>query len=285
MKKLIENYINSTFGRGLIADLKLILGEKVNIFNMLNRETMWFPEGEVNFRKNRVIRVLKQVKAKADTDEDMSHHFQMAEHWLSLSSNVMFVNGIVTSIDLAEHQAIMLARTINQPVTLIHNETDGLVKDLLECNEGRYGVMNPVTEKVVTAIVEKLDMVTANGQQRLNIVAYSQGAIIVTAALMQLSKQLPDNQLSRIAYFTFGAGFRESVLPETIYCEHFANTDDPITRLGLQHPDFEYSGELYIRQAKGHFFISDYLIPMMQGKRYGDSLFEQKLATYPFEVS
>jgi len=282
MKRLIENYINQTFGPGLMADLKLLLGEKINVFNMLNRETLWLPEGEVSFRKKRVLRTLKKAGQRLNGDvHTKSTHAQLNDKWLTPKSNVMFVNGIVTSIDLAQHQAIMLAKTIQQPVTLVHNETEGLIKDLLECNEGRYGVMNTVTEKVATAIREKLEELPPNDQSKLNIVAYSQGAIIVTAALHYLSQQLPEQQLGRIAYFTFGAGFRESVLPECIYCEHFANTDDPITKLGLQHPDFPFSGKLFVRQAKGHFFIADYLIPMQQGVRYGDSVFEQALVRAP----
>ncbi|WP_448550296.1 hypothetical protein [Thalassotalea fusca] len=282
MKRLIENYISQTFGPGLMADLKLLLGEKINVFNMLNRETLWLPEGEVNFRKKRALRSLKKVGQRLNgTANTQSMHDQSKEKWLTPKSNVMFVNGIVTSIDLAEHQAMVLAKAIRQPVTLVHNETEGLVKDLLECNEGRYGVMNAITQKVATVISEKLCDPLAEDNSKLNIVAYSQGAIIVTAALHHLSQQLPAQQLARIAYFTFGAGFRESVLPACIYCEHFANSDDPITKLGVQHPDFPYSGELFVRQAKGHFFIADYLIPMQQGVQYGDSVFERMVVRAP----
>ncbi|GHE97617.1 PE-PPE domain-containing protein [Thalassotalea profundi] len=266
MNKIIEKYLDKAFGSTLLDDLRLVLDSGINLLDLLNTKTIRHPESEINFRKQLIVQKVKAVVSSKlptlATEQSKSDK----------KPRVLFINGIVTPYSVAKHQADILNKAIRQDVALIYNETDGLFQDLLECNQGRSGVLTDVAQRMLEAIEAQL---LEEGE--LTIVAYSQGAIISTSALIELAKNATEEDLSRIRYITFGAGFKTSVLSTHIYCEHFANSDDPVTWLGLQHIDFPYSGELFIRQAKGHFLIADYLIPMMNGATYGDSWFEKQI--------
>jgi hypothetical protein len=264
MKKIIEEYIAKTFGESYASELKFILGENFNLFNMLDTKTIKHPDSEIRFRKKHLI---NKVKSSFGSDVEPVPIHQLRTG--SSESRFLFINGVVTPYALALHQVTMLAKYLNQEVELIHNETDGLVKDLVECNEGRYGVINTIAQQSIDVIKDKL---TYEGD--LTIIAHSQGAIIITSALLELAKTLSPIELSRIKFVTFGAAFKESVLPN-IECEHFANSNDPITHLGLQNLEHKFTGKLFVREAKGHFFIADYIIPMSQGKSCGKSNFEK----------
>lgn len=265
MKNILEQFISKVIGESYAHELDFILGKNFNIFNMLDRKTMKHPDSEVRFRKKHIINKVQSTISKSVAPLP-SHQLRTG----SPESRFLFINGVVTPYALALHQSTILARELHQAVELFHNETDGLVKDLKECNEGRYGVLNKVAEQAIEVIKDKLRY---DGD--LTIIAHSQGAIIITSALLELSKTLSSDELSRIKYFTFGAGFKESILPEAIFCEHFANSLDPVTHLGLQDKEHQFTGELFIREAKGHFFIADYLMPMTEGKNYGRSTFEK----------
>jgi hypothetical protein len=264
MKTVITQYITKTVGQSYIDDLHFILGDNFNIFNMLNAKTLRHPDSEVNFRKKYLI---SNIHSKLNKRIQLLPHHQLRTG--RPESRFLFVNGVVTPYALALHQAKVLSQCINQDVELLHNETEGLVRDLIECNQGRYGILNKVAQDAVETIIDKLKY---DGD--LHIVAHSQGAIIITSAILELAKSLPENFLSRIKFYTFGAGFKESILPECIEAEHFANKLDPITHLGLQNQGYNYSGKLYLRENKGHFFIADYLHPLILGEFEAGSNFE-----------
>lgn len=263
MKKLLEQYITKTVGQTMIDDLQFLLGDNFNIFNMLNIKTIQHKDSEVHFRKNHIV---TNIRSKFN-----KNILPMPAHQLrtgKAESRLLFINGVVTPYALALHQADMLAKYTGQDVELLHNETDGLIRDLIECNEGRYGIINKVAQDTIECIQDKLKY-----EGELHIVAHSQGAIIITSALLELSKTLSSKELSRINFYSFGAGFKESVLPLEIKSEHFANTLDPITHLGLQNKEHPFTGELYLRHAHGHFFIVDYLFPFLNKEFSEESRF------------
>jgi hypothetical protein len=264
MKELIAQHATKIIGENYASELEFILGKNFNIFNMLDRKTIKHPDSEIKFRKKYLINKVKS-SVTSSSKPLLSHKLRTGVP----ESRFMFINGVITPYPLALHQATILAKHLKQEVELIHNKTNGLVKDLVECNEGRYGVINTIAQQSIDVIKDKL---TYEGD--LTIIAHSQGAIIITIALLELSKTLSSIELSRIKFVTFGAAFKESVLPN-IECEHFANSNDPITHLGLQNLDHKFTGKLFVREAKGHFFIADYIIPMSQGKSCGKSNFEK----------
>jgi hypothetical protein len=275
MKRIVENYISKTMGEGFIEDLKLALGERLNLFDLISRKTAFHPDSELNHRKTELLKKVKTRFYQSNPLNASSVATSSGTRFGTLTPNqarVLFINGIVTTRPIAQHQASMLSQALQEPVELIYNETEGLIKDLLECNEGRHGILNEEARKAQQVIMDKL---ATDGP--LTIVAYSQGAIIATSALNALAGTLSDEALLRISFVTFGAGFRECQLPSSIHCEHFANRRDPVTKLGLQHANYSHCGQLFMREAKGHLFVADYLTPMRQGYSYGESQFQRRI--------
>lgn len=269
MKKIIEEYIRKTIGEALVDDLNAAVKGKFNIFAMINRKTVLHPEGEVIFRKNMIKEMAKDKLSSNTTYIVPKREVRTG----CPTSRVVYMNGIITPYALALHQSNILARMLGEPVELVHNETEGIRKDLLECSEGREGIINQVTQDAIDAIKDKL---TYEGD--LTIVAHSQGAIVMTTALQALYEELSATELRRIKFVTFGAGIGDCVLPDYIFTEHFANALDPVTHLGLQSDDFALTGTLYVKKdTTGHFFIADYLIPIVNGETFGNSEFEKRL--------
>ncbi|XQW85196.1 PE-PPE domain-containing protein [Thalassotalea piscium] len=272
MNKIIEKYLIKYFGADLVADLRLIFGENVNLLNLINTQTIRHPDSEISFAKKLFVNKVKSVVS--------SHHLCTVENENNKVPRVLFINGMATPHAIAQHEANILSKAIGESVALLYNETDGLIHDLLECNQGRSGILTDISHRLVTAITTHL-----TSEEELLIVAYSQGAIIATSALEYLANSEETIDFSRIRYITIGAGFKSSLLPEALFCEHFANSEDPVTWLGLQNPEFPFSGELFVRPGKGHFFNADYIIPMMEGKSYGNSWFEQQIHMNHYQIS
>lgn len=272
MKKIITQYITNTVGQSYIDDLQFTLGDNFSIFNMLNPTTIKHPDSEVNFRKNHIITSIHS-RFNKNIAPMPSHQLRTGNP----ESRFLYINGVVTPYPLALHQANMLSKAIAQDVELLHNETDGLVRDLIECNEGRYGIWNKASQDAVDVILDKLSYAGD-----LHIVAHSQGAIIVTSAILKIAETATNNTLSRIKIYTFGAGFKESILPDAVEVEHFANSLDPITHMGLQNDGHDYTGTLYLRKNKGHFFIVDYLFPFISGEFEQGSTFSSFIRV-PYE--
>lgn len=262
MKSIIENYILKSLGKQALEDINVAISAKFNIFNMINRSTWKHKDSEISFRAKTIKNILQKSLPKRLSRTG------------SPGSRVLYVNGILTPYFLANHQANILAKLLDEDVEMLHNETQGLYKDLIECSQGREGLINNVAQEAIDTIIDKLSY-----DGHLTLVAHSQGAIIIASALSHLSTILPSKTLSRITFVSFGAGFQSCQLPPCIKTEHFANSLDPVVHLGLLNDNFPCSGECYIREAKGHFFIADYLIPMMSGKTYGESEFENRILT------
>ena len=63
----------------------------------------------------------------------------------------------------------------------------------------------------------------AESDESVLLVGYSQGAIIISAALEALQEELDEANLKRIHYVTFGAGVKQSTLSPLMLQEHFVN--------------------------------------------------------------
>ena len=92
-----------------------------------------------------------------------------------------FINGIVTSRELAQRNVKALSETFRQPFTLIHNPTQGLTRDLLESAMQKFTNVN--TEAVVRTYLELAKALVDKTTEKVVVVAHSQGTIIVGDAL------------------------------------------------------------------------------------------------------
>jgi hypothetical protein len=92
-----------------------------------------------------------------------------------------FINGIVTSRDLAQRNLDALQQIFRQPFTLIHNPTQGLTHDLLESTMQKFTNVN--TEPVVRTYLELARALVDNTSEKVVVVAHSQGTIVLGDAL------------------------------------------------------------------------------------------------------
>lgn len=237
----------------LIEDLRLVLGPDVKIKNLYDPKTIFCDDSEFIVRRDQIKRRLRGV-VPAQCEIPSRHG--------NPDSQIFFINGVMSNLSVAIHQQLYLERITGKPVALLYNPTESLRKDLMECHNDRHlnersACVEFVQEELRKAVLTGLDV---------HVIGYSQGAIIASAALYALSQEMPGELMANVYYSTFGAGFKESVLPDVIHQEHFANTDDPVVHLGLMLPSHAVTGTLHLRNRRGHLLVADYLMPVVKGE-------------------
>lgn len=258
--------------KALVEDIQLMMGKQVKLRNLINRRTL--------FSKNSEWYVDRSLSP------EMNHESVIANHQEGLSPaeyqpmligqaphRALFVNGVLTPMAVAMHQQQQLSDLLPFPVSLIYNPTRHVIADLLECHLDRNGLASTIMQFTKDCILNAL----AESDESVLLVGYSQGAIIISAALQALQEELDETDLKRIHYVTFGAGVKQSTLSPLMLQEHFVNEHDPIPHLGLLHPDYDVTGEVYLREAHGHLLVADYLNPLAAGDFAGGSQFEKRL--------
>ena len=185
-------------------------------------------------------------------------------------SNIIYVNGILTDKeDLREH-INTLNCTFGTNIKAYHNETGGLLIDLLESSYGRDSIKrSPLAQQIAKSILEKLEQTT----EELHLLGHSQGAILLNNALEVVQDQCKFEDLQRINFYTFGGALKHCILNNNMHIEHFANTSDIVPNLGILKEGVEHTGKIYRREASGHFFVDDYLMPVQAGEFGGESQF------------
>lgn len=255
-----KQWLNTYFTKALLEDIQLMMGDQVKLKNLINRRTL--------FSENSEWYVKRDEEPQSCDISDIQGNNQLIG---DKDAQVFFVNGVLTPKVVAIHQQQQLAKLVQQPVSLIYNPTKHVIADLLECHLDRHGLSSNIMAFAVDCIKHAL----GSHNKKILLVGYSQGAIIVSAALQALKQETQDYDLSRLHYVTFGAGVKQSILPGEVKQEHFVNLHDPVPHLGLLHPDYKVSGKVYERDNWGHLFVADYLNPMASGEFGGDSLFEK----------
>ena len=171
---------------------------------------------------------------------------------------------------------------LNENVGVFYNKTGGLIIDLLESSYGRN--LNKRSEAAISvaySIIDKLN----NTNKDITLIGHSQGAIIINNALQIVQENLPEKQLKKIKFVTFGGALSKCDLNDNIKVEHFVNIDDPVPNLGLLRKNKIHSGDLFKRDATGHFFVRDYIHPFQKGEFGGNSNFYKLIEKQELEQS
>ncbi|GLQ30791.1 hypothetical protein [Litoribrevibacter albus] len=110
------------------------------------------------------------------------------EHWF-------FLNGIATNQAVAEMNSSLISEMFLRPVTVIHNETDSTVLDLIQCAIGKSFKTDPslndaqsMTEPAVKATVAILEALKDPARNRVVLLCHSQGTIIAANVLRALQR-------------------------------------------------------------------------------------------------
>jgi len=112
------------------------------------------------------------------------------EHWF-------FINGVATNEPVAQFNSELLSKLFNRPLTVVHNQTDSLVLDLLQCALGKTFKTKPnltdpqtMTEPTIKATVAILEALKNPQKDKVVVVCHSQGTIIAANVLRALRRAL-----------------------------------------------------------------------------------------------
>tara|TARA_R110001592_G_scaffold177076_2_gene417340 strand:+ start:154231 stop:155139 length:909 start_codon:yes stop_codon:yes gene_type:complete len=192
--------------------------------------------------------------------------YEVPERGQAINDNEawFFLNGICTDRSVLRLNGKALADVFQRKIYLMHNPSDGIFLDLLECAAGL--TLQPVStlETSVANILEE----SLNTHSKVILIAHSQGGIIATGALYTLAKNLGANRsrlLKKLELYTFASAAKELKLPE-VYSEHFCHTDDYVARIGVAGNQKNFSGRLFNYKAKGHLLNAHYLKNLTENK-------------------
>ncbi|SMF71376.1 hypothetical protein [Pseudobacteriovorax antillogorgiicola] len=177
----------------------------------------------------------------------------------------VYINGVMVDINMLAIQGRWLSKLLGKEFLLLHNPTDGLFLDLFESFLGRNVGIDALPVRWMKTRLENL--LDQYPDARLNIVAHSQGCIILGKCLHHIAQERPD-QLDRIHIFTFASPSKS--IPQVAFAEHYANSQDLVAQLGVLHPDVPYEGKIFQRAGRGHWFNTHYLASLMKGE-FGDT--------------
>lgn len=172
----------------------------------------------------------------------------------------VYINGVMVDREMLRIQGNWLARIIGKKVLLLHNPTDGLGLDLFESFLGRNFAIDGLPVSWMTKVLE--EVFNCFGAKKINIVAHSQGCIILGECLRRLEKDFP-KILKSLNIFTFASPAKS--LPKVGFAEHYANKNDLVAQLGVLHSDVPYEGKVHVRDARGHWFNTHYLSALLNG--------------------
>jgi hypothetical protein len=192
--------------------------------------------------------------------------YEVPEHGQCIDDNQawFFLNGICTDRNVLRLNGKALADLFQRKIYLMHNPSDGIFLDLLECAVGR--TMQPVStlETSVSDILEE----ALSSNKKVILIAHSQGGIIATGALYKLAKKLKNGKrklFKKLEVYTFASAATELQLPE-VYTEHFCHTGDYVARIGVSGNRSRFSGKVFDYAASGHLLNAHYLKHLAENK-------------------
>ena len=222
-----------------------------NNINYIKPANIWFI---FNYFKNLFFTSYsKYIKADNELDEN--------------NNCFIYINGILTSEDAAILTKKNLEKLINKPVNILFNRSQSLLLDLYESFIGREKIkLTEASNKALNIISNKLIDPQIN---KIIIIAYSQGTVIISNVLQYLSAAGLDSEkyLQKLEIYCFANCSSKTVylknnLP---FMEHFANKEDFIAKLGCNCPKkiqkyINIDGDIHINETGwGHMLNKDYL--------------------------
>lgn len=192
--------------------------------------------------------------------------YEVPEHGQIIQDNEIwfFLNGICTNRSVLRLNGKALADLFQRKIYLMHNPSDGIVLDLLECLAGR--TLQPIStlETSVSQILED----ALNDHGKVVLICHSQGGIITTGALHKLATRLSGSRarlLKKLEVYTFASAAAEFDFPQ-IYAEHFIHDSDYVARIGVAATPDHFSGRFFHYNASGHLLNAHYLKHLAENK-------------------
>lgn len=179
---------------------------------------------------------------------------------------VLFVNGILTDVECVRSNCDALENLLNRPVNILHNATDSVLSDLVECFLGKS--TNELTEPSRLLLKVLCLKLKDSRITKILLISHSQGTIIVAKALAHLHEEgvCNDKYLKKLDVFTFAncASHMTYLRDSLPFMEHYVNDNDIVGKLGCNcHEDVsqwvKIDGTTICASHSGHLLISHYL--------------------------
>src|SRR3990167_4155679 len=126
-----------------------------------------------------------------------------------------FLNGPGGDKPLLQANGDALAELFGRKINLLHNASEGLINDLLECVTGKTGLNSGRTATSLCKLLE----VELRQRNKVVLIAHSQGASISFHAIDKLAERLRKagrdlSLLGKLELYTFGAACTDRTLPD-----------------------------------------------------------------------
>ncbi|CAG8442571.1 14036_t:CDS:2 [Acaulospora morrowiae] len=188
-----------------------------------------------------------------------------------------FINGIAGEKEWLEQNCRYLEDRFQTEVTGIFNKSYGLLWDLVESILQRS--FEILTISVRLATINILPALRDKNIKTVRLIAHSQGSIITSVLIKKLYLELSytnqQDYLGKLEIYTFSNGSREFKNPGGLirYIEHYANSKDPVAKLGVLNPALakNFQGNIFVNQRSGHLFNTYYSLHSSSYAPYGSS--------------
>lgn len=182
-------------------------------------------------------------------------------------TKILFINGILTNRTIFQQNIHCLKTFFNRPIHGIHNNTDSLIMDLIECAIGKSSI--DLTEASFLTLSIITNLILDKNNTKIVVICHSQGSLIMSQVLrnLKLFGITQKEYIQKLEIYTFGncCSHMKYISSNYPYMEHFANEFDWISKMGVNH-DLDISeyididGITFINTGKyGHLFNSHYI--------------------------
>lgn len=205
----------------------------------------------------------------------------------------IYINGVATTKDIADANRIMLYRMFGRPIHLVHNPSDTILLDLIECMAGKTGLMEfgeiEPREVLKAQLRKSLTEAKQNGVKKVVLLAHSQGTIITSNAISELGEEgggdIRALMKDMLEVYNFANCAHQTPAENVSLLENISNGGDVVAWLGHLFPKIlqpywldkggkpvSISGEDVIEPSLwGHLLNTHYLFPMARSGKYQKS--------------
>jgi len=213
----------------------------------------------------------------------------------------IFCNGIMNDVDDAKGACKKVTEMFGRPCKLLHNPTDGILLDLLECLMGKTGLFRLGCTGPRKLLRNKLGMeMKKDCYKKIVLVAHSQGTIISGNVIADFNDGIEDKEkytveerevikknMSKLEVYIFAGAAHYMSGKYVSHLECLSNRGDVVAVLGHIFPRilnflwrntwgngiiYDHCKDHVETSNWGHSFIPHYLAPMEKGCFSGSKL-------------
>ncbi|KAJ5153413.1 uncharacterized protein N7482_009891 [Penicillium canariense] len=204
----------------------------------------------------------------------------------------IFLNGVAVGKHWLQSNIDRISRTFHRPVVGVHNRTNGIIFDVIQCLIQRALLYSNSNIRQCHVLIKRA--LYAPGIKKVVLILHSQGGIEGGMILDWLYDEVPHDLLKQLEVYTFGNAANHFNNPYRVHIpvgagagseptsthlqtrnkrtvthiEHYANSEDFVSRWGVLHfmrkvtedpLANRFMGSVFERPGRGHQFNQHYL--------------------------